>query len=65
MGDDVGTSVWKQELEMELTGSHVHLKLHEDRTCERTCVRGRLKQRTSLPDRVRGEVWVVRLLPVQ
>lgn len=37
-GDDVGTSVWKQELEMELTGSHVHLKLQEERKYELECV---------------------------
>lgn len=30
-GDDEGTSVWKQELEMELTGSHVQLKLQARR----------------------------------
>lgn len=28
-GDVIGISVWKQELEMELMGSHVHRKLKE------------------------------------
>lgn len=47
-GDDVGTSVWKQELEMELTGSHVHLKLQEDRSDELQCVFEPVSSRTSL-----------------
>lgn len=53
---------------MELTGSHIHLKLRGDRGQELQRVFGSLfnpEHLPTLPEWARGEVWVVGLPPVQ
>lgn len=44
---------------MELTGSHVHLKLREERERETVNWSRVNPEHLALPERLSGEVWVV------